>query len=152
MQSSAATVAEYLEELPADRKDAMKKLYRIVKKSIPKGFKDVMQYGMISFVVPHSIYPDGYHCKPADALPFMSIASQKNFIAVYHMGVYGEDSLSKWFIDEYDKLAIGKPDMGKGCVRFKKIEKIPFDLIGELSSKISVKEWIAYYEKNWKKK
>lgn len=147
MQSTATSIADYLDELPEDRKAAMKKLYNIVKKNLPKGFKDSMQYGMISFVVPHSRYPAGYHCKPTDALPFMSIASQKNFIAVYHMGVYSDPVLYKWFTGAYEKAGIGKLDMGKSCIRFKKMDKIPFELVGELSSKISVDEWISTYEK-----
>lgn len=152
MPSSAKTVAEFIEELPEERKEAVKKIYSVIKKNIPKGFKESMQYGMISFVVPHSIYPDGYHCKPTDALPFISIASQKNFIALHHMGIYGVPALNDWFTDAYAKLDIGKLDMGKGCIRFKKPEKIPFELVGELSGKISVDGWISFYEKNWKKK
>ncbi|MFT3980027.1 MAG: DUF1801 domain-containing protein [Ferruginibacter sp.] len=152
MPSKATSIAAYLDELPEERKTAMKKLYTLVKKNLPKGFADSMQYGMISFVVPHSIYPDGYHCKPSDALPFMSIASQKNFISVHHLGIYGDAALAKWFTDAYAKLEIGKPDMGKGCIRFKKPEKIPFELIAELSKKITVKDWIGTYEKWIKKK
>lgn len=151
MQSTAATIAQYLEELPEDRKTPMKKLYSLVRKNIPKGFKDTMQYGMISFVVPHSIYPNGYHCKPTDALPFMSIASQKNFIAIYHMGVYSDPVLYKWFTEAYAKSGAGKLDMGKSCIRFKKTDTIPFDLIAELSSKITVDKWIAMYENAYRK-
>lgn len=151
MQSTAATIAQYLEELPEDRKTPMKKLYSLVRKNIPKGFKDTMQYGMISFVVPHSIYPNGYHCKPTDALPFMSIASQKNFIAIYHMGVYSDPVLYKWFTEAYAKSGTGKLDMGKSCIRFKKTDTIPFDLIAELSSKITVDKWIATYENAYRK-
>jgi len=151
MQSNATTIDQYMDHLPEDRKEAMKKLYKLVKKNIPKGFKDSIQYGMISFVVPHSIYPNGYHCNPKDALPFMSIASQKNFIAVYHMGIYGDPAINKWFTDAYAKLGIGKLDMGKSCIRFKKPEKIPFELIAELSSKITVDDWIKTYEKNLKR-
>jgi hypothetical protein len=151
MQSTASTVAQYLDELPEERKAPMKKLYSLIRKNIPKGFKDTMQYGMISFVVPHSIYPDGYHCKPTDALPFMSIASQKNFIAIYHMGVYSDPVLYKWFTESYGKSGAGKLDMGKSCIRFKKMDTIPFSLIGELSSKITVDKWIATYENAYRK-
>ena len=151
MQSTAATIAQYLEELPEDRKVVMKKLYSTIKKNLPKGFKDVMQYGMISFVVPHSKYPEGYHCNPKDALPFMSLASQKNFIAVYHMGVYSDPILNKWFTEAYEKAGVGKLDMGKSCVRFKKMDKIPVELVGELSSKVTPDEWITTYEKMLKK-
>lgn len=147
MQSNAPTVAQYLEELPEERKAVMKKLHNSIKKNLPKGFKDIMQYGMISYVVPHSLYPAGYHCKPSDALPFMSLASQKNFIAVYHMGVYSDPAINKWFTEAYAKSGAGKLDMGKSCIRFKNISKIPVELIGELSSKVTPEEWIATYEK-----
>ena len=152
MQSTAATIPEYFASLPADRQVAMKKLHAIIKKNLPKGFKEVMQYGMISYVVPHSKYPAGYHCNPKDALPFMSLASQKNFIAVYHMGIYSDPAIHKWFTEAYAKRVAGKLDMGKSCLRFKNPDKIPFDLIGELSSKITPDEWIATYERVLNKK
>ena len=151
MQSVAKTPKEYLASLPDDRKEAMTKLEKVIKKNIPKGFEAIMQYGMITFVVPHSIYPSGYHCKPQDALPFLSIASQKNFIAVYHMGIYMDSNLLNWFVEEYAKQNKAKLDMGKSCIRFKKVEQIPYDLIGELATKITVKEWIEQYEKVLKK-
>ncbi|HSN59574.1 MAG TPA: DUF1801 domain-containing protein [Ferruginibacter sp.] len=150
MQSKASTIKQYLEELPEERKIPMDKLRKAIKKNLPKGFKEVMSYGMIGYVVPHSIYPAGYHCDPKLPLPFMCLASQKNFIAVYHMGVYSDPKLLNWFTSEYAKRAKGKMDMGKSCMRFKKPENIPFDLVGELSSKITVEEWIATYEKNYK--
>jgi len=150
MQSKATTIDQYLEELTEERKSAMDRLRKIIKKNLPKGFKEVMSYGMIGYVVPHSIYPAGYHCDTKLPLPFMCLASQKNFIAVYHMGVYSDPELLNWFTTEYAGRASGKLDMGKSCIRFKKPENIPFDLIGELSSKITVEEWIATYEKNYK--
>jgi hypothetical protein len=110
-----------------------------------------MNYGMIGYCVPHSIYPKGYHCKPEQPLPFAFIASQKNFIAFHHMGLYGSPELLKWFVTEYPKHSTAKLDMGKGCVRFKKMDMIPFKLIGELMKKISVKDWINLYEKNFLK-
>lgn len=147
MQSKATTVEEYMEELPDDRKKAITELRKAVKKNLPKGFKECMGYGMIGYVVPHSIYAEGYHCNPESPLPFMNIASQKNFIAVYHMGVYADQKLLKWFQEEYAKAGVGKLDMGKSCIRFKNPDKIPYKLIGELASKITVGEWIAAYEK-----
>lgn len=147
MQSDASNVAQYMAELPTDRQEAMEKLRKAVRKNIPKGFSETMNYGMIGYVVPHKLYPGGYHCDPAQPLPFMNLASQKNHIAVYHMGVYSMPKLNKWFVDAYAKTGMGKLDMGKSCIRFKNPAKIPFDLIGELASKISVDEWIAYYEK-----
>jgi uncharacterized protein YdhG (YjbR/CyaY superfamily) len=150
MQSKANTVAAYIAELPKERKAAMQQLRTVIKKNLPKGFKEEMSYGMIGFVVPHSIYPAGYHCNPVLPLPFINIASQKNFIAVYHMGVYASPALLQWFTDEYASAGVGKLDMGKSCIRFKKPENIQFELIGELCSKITVEEWIGMYEKNYK--
>ncbi len=148
MQSKAKTPKEYLEELPADRKAAMTELRNVVLKNLPKGFSEQMSYGMLGYVVPHSLYPAGYHCDPKLPLPFLSIASQKNFIAVYHMGLYADKKLLDWFMKEYPKYSDRKVDMGKSCLRFKKPEDIPFKLIGELVKKMSPKEWSALYEKN----
>ncbi|MBP7280010.1 MAG: DUF1801 domain-containing protein [Leptospiraceae bacterium] len=151
MQSDAQTPDEYINELPNDRKEVMTKLRTIIKKNIPKGFQEVMGYGMIGYAVPHSIYPAGYHCNPKDPLPFMGIASQKNFIAVYNMGVYSDPKLLKWFTSEYPKHSNRKLDMGKSCIRFKKIDQIPYELIGELAKKMTVKDWITLYEKELKR-
>ena len=151
MQSKATTVDQYLSEVPPDRQEAMNKLRRVVLKNLPKGFKEAMGYGMMGYCVPHSIYPAGYHCNPKDPLPFAGMASQKNSINFYHMGIYADPKLLKWFIDEYKKTGLGKLDMGKSCIRFKKPENIPYKLIGELCSKITVEKWIETYEKNIKK-
>lgn len=152
MQSKATTPDAYIKSLPADRKKAISELRKEIKKNLPKGFKEVMQYGMMGWVVPHSLYPAGYHCKPEDPLPFMGLASQKNFIAVYHMGIYANKDLLKWYTTEYAKfLGSKKIDMGKSCLRFKKPEQIPYKLIGELAKKISPKKWIEMYEKAFKR-
>ncbi|MET0464820.1 MAG: DUF1801 domain-containing protein [Chitinophagaceae bacterium] len=151
MASDAKTPKQYLEALPADRKPAMTKLRKVILDNIPAGFKEGMGYGMIGYSVPHSIYPNGYHCDPKLPLPFLSIASQKNFIAVYHMGIYADPLLMKWFTAEFPKHSIAKPDMGKSCIRFKKPDAIPYDLIVELTKKMTVKQWIDLYEKNLKK-
>ena len=151
MQSKAATVDAYLAELPEDRQKAMTKLRNTIKKNIPKGFKEGMGYGMMGWSVPHSIYPAGYHCNPKDPLPFMGLASQKNFIAVYHMGVYADPKLLKWFTDAHAKASPKRLDMGKSCIRFKKFEEIPYKLIGQLMKKMSVKDWVNTYESNLKK-
>lgn len=148
MQSKAATPEQYLSELPDDRKNAMLKLRNTIKDNLPKGFEEVMSYGMLGYVVPHDIFPKGYHCNPKLPLPFINLASQKNFIAVYHMGIYASNDLLDWFVAEYPKHAKTKLDMGKGCVRFKKIDDIPFELIGELATKMSVSDWTTNYEKN----
>lgn len=152
MQSKAITPEEYLESLPEDRKKAMTELRKVITANLPKGFKEGMGYGMLGYFVPHTLYPDGYHCDPKLPLPFMSVASQKNFIAVYHMGVYSDPKLLKWFTEEYAKHSKTKLDMGKSCIRFKKPEQIPFKLIGELASKMTVKEWIERYESAFKNK
>lgn len=151
MQSKAVTPEKYMAELPADRRDAMTKLRDAILKNLPKGFEETMQYGMLSYVVPHSLYPAGYHCKPADALPFISLASQKNNISFYHMGMYAMPELLQWFTGEYPKQAKGKLDMGKSCVRFKKMDDIPYKLIGDLVKKVKVKDWVDCYETNYKR-
>jgi uncharacterized protein YdhG (YjbR/CyaY superfamily) len=152
MQSKATSPEDYLNELPEDRKAAINALRKVIKKHLPKGFKEEMSYGMIGYVVPHKLYPNGYHCDPKLPLPFMSIASQKNFIAVYHMGLYADEKLMKWFTDAYAKAVPGKLDMGKSCLRFKKTEQIPFDLIGELAAKMTPQDWITLYEKSFVRK
>ena len=149
MQSKATTIDQYLKEIPADRQEAMNKLRKVIIKNLPKGFKETMGYGMMGYCVPHSIYPAGYHCNPKDPLPFAGMASQKNSINFYHMGIYADPKLLKWFTDEYVKTGLGKLDMGKSCMRFKKPENIPFALIGELCSKVTVEKWIEVYEKNF---
>ena len=151
MISKATTPEQYLKELKPEHKQAFTGLRETILKNIPKGFKEEIGYGMLGFVVPHEIYPAGYHCTPSLPLPFMGIASQKNFIALYHMGLYANPELLKWFITEYPKHCDSKLDMGKSCIRFKKPEHIPLKLIGELVKKVSVKDWINVYEKNMKK-
>jgi uncharacterized protein YdhG (YjbR/CyaY superfamily) len=150
MQSKATTVDQYIDELPEDRKKAMTELRKVIKKNIPKGFQEGMGYGMAGYFIPHSKYPAGYHCDPKLPLPFLSFASQKNFIAVYHMGIYADSKLLKWFTDAHTKASPKKLDMGKSCLRYKKAEDIPYELIGELVSKMTPDEWIEIYERNFK--
>jgi len=150
MQSKATTVEQYLKELPADRKEAMAKLRKEILKNLPKGFKEEMNYGNIGYVVPHSKYPPGYHCDPKLPLPFMGIASQKNSINFYHMGIYANPKLLKWFTDAHAKASPKRLDMGKSCVRYKNPDDIPYKLLGELVSKITVDDWINLYETNLK--
>lgn len=147
MQYKAETVKEYIDQIPEERMAAVKKLRTTIKKNLPKGFKECISYGMPAYVVPLSIYPDGYHCKADTPLPFVNFASQKNFVALYHMGIYSDKKLMDWFVKEYPKHCDRKLDMGKSCIRFKKVEDIPYDLIGELMTKISVDNWIKIYEK-----
>jgi len=152
MTSDAKNPDEYINSLPEDRKISMEKLRSVILKNLPKGFQEGMNYGMMGYYVPHSIYPNGYHCKPADPLPFMGFASQKNSINFYHMGIYANKELLDWFVAEYPKYSTRKLDMGKSCMRFKKFEDIPFDLIGELVTKVSVQDWIETYESAFRKK
>ena len=151
MSSIALTPQEYLSNLPDDRKEVMQKLRNSIIENIPQGFEEVMSYGMLGFVIPHSIYPKGYHCDPKLPLPFMNLASQKNFIALYHMGIYADNKLLEWFVAEYPKHCKAKLDMGKSCIRFKKLDDIPYELIGELAGKVSVTDWIKTYESAFKK-
>jgi hypothetical protein len=146
MQSKVKSVQEYLDELPDDRQEIVTALRNTIVKNLPKGFEETMQYGMISYVVPHKLYPAGYHTNPKDALPFMSLASQKNHIALYHMAVY-QGPLHDWFVNEWKKATDKKLDMGKSCIRFKKPEDVPVPLIGALASKMTPKQWISIYEK-----
>lgn len=147
MPSKAKTITEYLKELTPVQRISLTKLRTAIKNNLPEGFREVMNYGMIGYVVPHTIYPKGYRCTPDLPLPFMNLAAQKNCIALYHMGLYMNAPLMQWFVAEYTKQFSKKPDMGKSCIRFKKAELIPLELIGQLSGKITVKDWITMYEK-----
>jgi len=151
MTIKANSVEEYLENIPEERKPYFNKLRQTIVENIPEGFEETLQYGMIGYVVPHELYPVGYHVKPSEPLPFAHIASQKNFIALYHLGIYATKDILDWFVAEYPKHCKRKLDMGKSCVRFKKIEEIPYTLIAELMQKISLQDWINTYEANVKK-
>ncbi len=151
MQSKAVTPKEYIESLPEERKKVLIELQKVILKNLPKGFVEVMSYGMIGYVVPHTLYPDGYHCNPKLPLPFINIASQKNFIVIHHLGIYASKELLDWFTKAYAQQVNTKLNMGKGCIRFKPLDQIPYKLIGELASKMTPKEWIDLYEKNYKK-
>lgn len=151
MTSTATSPAAYLESIPEQFRAAFEQLRETVLANIPEGFKEVMQYGMITFVVPHGLYPSGYHCDPQAPLPFVSIAAQKNFVALYHMGIYADQNLLSWFTTEYPRHSSARLDMGKSCIRFKKQEHIPYELIGQLLQKISVADWIALYESKFKR-
>ena len=151
MTIKAPTIAEYVQHIPEDRQQVFEKLLSILRENLPHGFEECLSYGMPAFSVPHSLYPQGYHVSPQVALPFISIASQKNFIAFYHMGLYATPELNSWWQEEYPKYSKRKLDMGKSCVRLKKMDDIPFELIQELAQKVSPEEWIATYEKQLKK-
>ncbi len=151
MTIDAKTVDEYISKIPEERKAAVSKLRGTVKKNLPEGFEEGISYKMIGFFVPHSVYAPGYHCDPKLPLPFINIASQKNFVALYHSGIYADKKLLDWFVAEYPKHVSTKLDMGKSCIRFKKVENIPYDLIAALCKKMSAEEWIELYEKNVKR-
>lgn len=144
-------VSNYIAQLPTEKKEVIEMLRNVISENIPSGFKECLSYKMIGYVVPHDLYPKGYHCSPELPLPFINIAAQKNFYAIYHMGIYASPSLLTWFQSAYENLNIGKLDMGKSCIRFKKPEMIPYSLIAELASKVSVDEWILLYEKSFNK-
>lgn len=151
MTSKANTPEEYLNDVPDDRKSGIIQLRKTILDNLPVGFEEGMSYGMIGYYVPHSKYPNGYHCDPKLPLPFLTFASQKNSINLYHLGIYANKELYDWFVSEYSNYSKKKLDIGKSCMRFKKIEDIPFQLIGELVQKISVQDWIETYETVFKK-
>ncbi len=151
MKASGTTVDEILTNLPEERIEPFNKLHEVIVKNLPKGFEPAISYGGLGYVIPHSLYPAGYHCKPGEPLPFAGIASQKHSINLYHMGIYSNPDLLDWFVKEYPRHCKHKLDMGKGCIRFKKVNDIPYELIGELMTKISAEDWIRTYETNFKK-
>ena len=151
MTSSATSPEQYINEAPEDRREALQKLRITILENLPKGFQEGMGYGMIGYSVPHTIYPAGYHCDPKTPLPFMSFASQKNSINFYHVGIYADKQLYDWFVAEFPKHSKEKLDMGKSCMRFKKVEDIPFELLGELSKKMTPEQWISLYESAFRK-
>ena len=148
MKANGTTVEEILNNLPLERAEPFNKLHHIIISNIPAGFEAAISYGGLGYVVPHSLYPAGYHCKPAEPLPFAGLASQKNSINFYHMGIYSDPKLLEWFVNEYPKHSNQTLDMGKSCIRFKKLDEIPFQLIGELMKKMSAEQWIEIYESN----
>lgn len=152
MKIEGSTPDELIANAPQERKDALNKLRTTIQENIPKGFEECVNYGMIGYVVPHSLYPAGYHCDPKQPLPFLGFASQKNFIALYHMGIYADQELLNWFAYEFQQVSKTKLDMGKSCIRFKKPEHIPYELIGKLVSKMTPQDWITRYESAFRKK
>ena len=151
MQYKANAPEEYINQAPEERKEILQKLQKIINQNLPKGFEEGIQYGMIAYYVPHEIYPNGYHCNPKEPLPFLSFASQKNSVNLYHMGIYSKKDIFDWFVGEYPKHCKRKLDMGKSCIRFKKMEEIPFELISQLCTKLTVNQWIKTYETAIKK-
>ncbi|MCL6603008.1 MAG: DUF1801 domain-containing protein [Paenibacillus sp.] len=151
MKYEANNPEEYISQLPQERKEVMERLRQTIKHNLPDGFEETIDYGMIGYVVPHRIYPSGYHVNPTTPLPFMSLASQKNFVALYHMGIYASPEMQTWFQEEYPKHMPTKLDMGKGCIRFKNMKNIPYELIAELCRKMSLEDYVQNYELEVKK-
>jgi hypothetical protein len=152
MKANGTTVMDILSNIPSERAEHFNQLHDVIVKNLPIGFEAGISYGGLGYVIPHSLYPAGYHCKPIEPLPFAGISSQKNSINFYHMGMYSDPLLYEWFVTEYPKHSKKKLDMGKSCVRFKNPDEIPFKLIGELMTKMSAQEWINLYESKLKKK
>lgn len=152
MQYDATSPEDYISQVPEERQETLKKLRKVINDNLPKDFEEGIIYKMIGYYVPHSVYPDGYHCSPEVPLPFMSFASQKNSVNLYHSGIYAKPELHDWFVNEYPKHCKRKLDMGKSCIRFKKLDEIPFELIGELTRKMTCEEWIDIYQTALKKK
>ena len=151
MTPKITSLASYINQLPTERKKVISKLRKTILEHLPNGFEETLSYGMIGYVVPHKIYPKGYHCNPELPLPFINLASQKNYISLYHMGLYADQKLLNWFIAEYEMSGAGILDMGKSCIRFKDTVDIPYPLIGKLCSKMSAENWIKLYEKSRKR-
>jgi len=145
MAQTVSTPEQYLAQLPEDRKTVLGRLRETIKDNLPAGFEECINYGMIAYVVPHDLYPPGYHCDPRLPLPFLSLASQKNFVALYHMGLYVDRPLFDWFVAQYPQHVNTKLDMGKCCIRFKNLQHIPYGLIGDLCQKIDPQQWIGQY-------
>ncbi|TVZ16508.1 DUF1801 domain-containing protein [Maribacter sp. MAR_2009_72] len=151
MKFAASTPKDYINQLPVERKKVIEQLRATIRKNLPSTFEEQLSYGMLGYVVPHAVYPSGYHVNPALPLPFINLASQKNYIALYHSGIYADNGLMSWFVQEYPKHTAQKLDMGKSCIRFKKIDDISYQLIGELCTKMSAESWIEIYEQHIKK-
>ena len=151
MKYEAHSPKDYLDQLPQERREVIEKIRAVILQNLPQGFEEQLSYGMLGYVVPHTLYPAGYHVNPELPLPFINLASQKNFIALYHSGIYADTSLLAWFVAEYPKYCKLKLNMGKSCIRFKNLTDIPYTLIAELCTKMTTKEWITLYEKNVKK-
>lgn len=145
MQSKAKSVKQYLDELPEGRREAISAVRDVMLKNLPQGFEEGMRYGMIGYYVPHRVYPAGYHCNPKEPLPYASLASQKNYMSIYLMCIYGAEKHREWFIDAWEKTG-KKLDMGKSCVRFKKLEDVPLKVVGQAIKKVTVKGYIEFYE------
>ena len=149
MQSKATTVRAYLAGLPKDRREALQAVREVILDHLPKGYEEGMQYGMIGYYVPHSVYAAGYHCDPRQPVPFAGLASQKNHMSLYLMCIYGDQEQLEWFRDAWDRSG-QKLDMGKSCIRFRKVEDVPLKVIGQAVKRVPVRKFLAHYEANVK--
>ncbi len=145
MQSKAPTVEQYLAELPPERRAAVSAIREVVLRNLPEGYAEGMAYGMIGYVVPHEVYPAGYHVNPKQPVPFASLASQKNHIALYLMCAYGDADYERWLREAWAKAG-KKLDMGKSCIRFKRLEDVPLEVVGEAIRRVPVKKFLEFYE------
>ena len=150
MKVIANTVDEYIAAAPEERQEALRRIRALLSEHLPQGFEERLGYGMPAFVVPHDLYPEGYHCDPSLPLPFVSFANQKNFVALYHMGLYASPDDMAWFKASWDAKASGKLDMGKSCIRFKNMAKIPWALLVQLARRMTPEDWVARYEAAFK--
>lgn len=146
MRSQAGTVDAYLKALPPDRREAIEAVRATILENLGEGYEEGMQYGMIGYYVPHRVYPDGYHCDPRQPVPFASVASQKNHMAVYLMCIYGMPEHQAWFREAWTKTG-KRLDMGKGCVRFRKLEDVPLEVLGEAIRRVPVEAFLEHYTK-----
>ncbi|HEM3702875.1 TPA: DUF1801 domain-containing protein [Streptococcus suis] len=146
------TIEEYMAALPDNRREAVERLHQVILDHLPDGFEVGVLGGMINYYVPLTAYPNGYHCTPGESLPFLALASQKAHIALYHMGIYMDKELHDWFVEGYQKQVPTKLDMGKSCIRMKNPKNIPYELIGELVTRMSMERYIEIYEENHTRK
>jgi hypothetical protein len=150
MKSKAATVKEYLAQLPEDRRQAIEAVRKVILKNLPKGYEEVVQYGMLGYVVPLKAFPGGYLNRKNEPLPYICLGSQKNYMSLYMMSVYGNTQSAEWFRKAY-KESGKRLDMGKSCVRFRKLDDLPLDVIAKAIALIPMKKWIEIAEEAWKK-
>jgi hypothetical protein len=147
--SKPITPTEYITSLPDDRRMVIEKIRETLLNNLPAGFEETIAYGMLGFVVPHTLYPKGYHADPKQPLPFIALGNQKNYISLYHMALYADNE--SWFLTEWPKHSSQKADIGKCCIRMKKLDAIPYELIGQLAQKFTPQQWIQQYEASLKK-
>ncbi|NJM94733.1 MAG: DUF1801 domain-containing protein [Cytophagales bacterium] len=151
MTLPAHSPMEYLEQVPLPQREALRQLRQVIIDHLDQEMEETMANGMIAYVVPHRVYPAGYHVSPKSPLPFISLAAQKNYLALYHFGLYTNPELLEWWVNSYAAEVKHRLDMGKSCIRFKQLEEIPYALVGELVSKMTTRQWIALYEKSLKR-